>query len=128
MTHTYAILEVSPAAYAEIRAKLHAAGYDHAFGEDDGAEVIDMHGIAVKAAVAAEPAAEHEWASSRSGTLRYVQGEGWLFQADGLAPVRLVDPQNGRFEGAFSDGSRESWVRTPHGSSEQTSPEEGSSR
>jgi len=44
MSHTYALLEVSPAAYAEIAAKLREAGYDHAFG-DDGA--IDMHGIAL---------------------------------------------------------------------------------
>ncbi len=43
-THTYAILELSKPAYDEIRAKLDAAGYQHAF-HDDG--VIDMHGIAV---------------------------------------------------------------------------------
>ena len=30
-TNTYAILHVSPAAYAEIRAKLKAAQYDQAF-------------------------------------------------------------------------------------------------
>ena len=52
MSHTYAVLEVSSAAYAEIRAKLVDAGYDHALhtpavsGEDR--EVIDMHGIALK--------------------------------------------------------------------------------
>lgn len=45
-THTYAVLEISNAAYDEIRAKLEAAGYQHAF-MDDGE--IDMHGIAVKA-------------------------------------------------------------------------------
>ena len=44
MTYTYAILEISPAAYREIREKLEAAGYQHAF-EPDGA--IDMHGIAL---------------------------------------------------------------------------------
>lgn len=44
MTHTYALLEISQAAYDEIRQKLREAGYQHAFG-DDGE--IDMHGIAV---------------------------------------------------------------------------------
>lgn len=44
-THTYAILEVSAEAYAEIRALLEAAEYQHAFHDD----VVDMHGIAVKA-------------------------------------------------------------------------------
>lgn len=46
-THTYAVLAVSPAAYAEIRAKLAAAGYEHTFHVEDGEEVIDMHGIAL---------------------------------------------------------------------------------
>ena len=48
MTYTYAVLEVSEAAYQEIREKLEAAGYQYAFHKDDGAEVIDMHGIAIK--------------------------------------------------------------------------------
>ena len=47
MTRTYAVLELSAAAWDEIATKLRAAGYDHAFME--GGE-IDMHGIAVKAA------------------------------------------------------------------------------
>lgn len=42
-THTYALLELSPAAYDEIAGKLRAAGYHHAF--NDG--VIDMHGIGI---------------------------------------------------------------------------------
>ena len=46
MTYTYAILPVSKAAFAEIRAKLIEAGYDDAISEDDG--VIDMHGIALQ--------------------------------------------------------------------------------
>lgn len=45
VTHTYAILDLSPAAYDEIAEKLRAAGYDHSFHEDN---IIDMHGIAVK--------------------------------------------------------------------------------
>lgn len=50
--HTYAILEISEAAYREIRGKLEEAGYAHAFHlrDDQGdGEVIDMHGIALRA-------------------------------------------------------------------------------
>lgn len=49
-TYTYAILEVSHAAYQEIKDKLAAAGYSDQFhddGDEDGV-VIDMHGIALK--------------------------------------------------------------------------------
>lgn len=46
-TRTYALLQVSAAAYAEIRAALKHAEYEHAFDTDDGREVIDMHGIAL---------------------------------------------------------------------------------
>jgi hypothetical protein len=47
-THTYAVLEISKAAYKEIRDKLAKAGYDHAFNSDsEHKEVIDMHGIAL---------------------------------------------------------------------------------
>jgi hypothetical protein len=48
MTHTYAVLEVSSAAYQEIKEKLDKAGYAHAFHRDDEhGIVIDMHGIAL---------------------------------------------------------------------------------
>jgi hypothetical protein len=50
-THTYAVLELSPAAYSEIREKLATAGYQHAFKGD----VIDMHGIGVTAESTAQP-------------------------------------------------------------------------
>jgi hypothetical protein len=50
MTHSYAVLNVSPAAYQEIRALLASSGYQHAFHQDDGREVIDMHGIALAVA------------------------------------------------------------------------------
>jgi hypothetical protein len=43
MTHTYAALEVTQSTFDEIAAKLKAAGYDHAFDDEEGA--IDMHGI-----------------------------------------------------------------------------------
>jgi len=49
-TYTYAILNISEAAYEEIRAKLEKAGYQHAFHENEDAPVsplIDMHGIAL---------------------------------------------------------------------------------
>jgi hypothetical protein len=47
VTRTYVLLEVSPAAFAEVRAKLKDAGYDHALHREDGRETIDMHGIAL---------------------------------------------------------------------------------
>lgn len=49
MTHTFAILEVSAAAYDEIAAKLRAANYDHCFTEYGEPHCdIDMHGIGLK--------------------------------------------------------------------------------
>lgn len=54
MSHTYAILVVSRAAFAEIAEKLRAAGYDHAFHDD----LIDMHGLAVRAEPVEPPPAE----------------------------------------------------------------------
>lgn len=56
MTHTYAVLEVSDAAYQEIRRKLEAAGYQQAFHGKSDEEVIDMHGIALKSG--GEPSAK----------------------------------------------------------------------
>jgi hypothetical protein len=47
MTHTYAVLEVEPETFDEIRGKLETAGYAHAF--EDGGQTIDMHGIALRA-------------------------------------------------------------------------------
>jgi hypothetical protein len=47
-TRTYAILEVSPAAFAEIERKLRDAEYDHAFSRDGSRLTIDMHGIALQ--------------------------------------------------------------------------------
>ena len=44
MSHTYALLEVSAAAYDEIKQKLIDAGYRSAINE---AAEIDMHGIAL---------------------------------------------------------------------------------
>ncbi len=50
-TRSFATLEISPAAFAEIRDKLKAAGYGHAFC--DGGKLIDMHGIALVEEVSA---------------------------------------------------------------------------
>lgn len=44
MTHTFALLELSPMAYEEIRGKLLDASYDHAINTDG---TIDMHGIGI---------------------------------------------------------------------------------
>jgi sugar phosphate isomerase/epimerase len=46
-THTFVVLELSDQSFKEIFTKLKEAGYDHAFVEEDGKVVIDMHGIAV---------------------------------------------------------------------------------
>ena len=46
-TYTYAILDLSPSAFEEIRSKLLAAGYGDQFHQERGRAVIDMHGIAV---------------------------------------------------------------------------------
>jgi hypothetical protein len=46
-THTYVVLDLSPVAYDEIRRKLEDAGYGQAFHSENGAERIDMTGLAV---------------------------------------------------------------------------------
>lgn len=50
-THTFALLDVSSATFQEIRAKLEAADYDHAFDTHDGRPLIDMQGIALQPGV-----------------------------------------------------------------------------
>lgn len=46
-THTYVILELSRAAFDEIKTKMLHAGYHFAFDEQKDKTIIDMHGIAV---------------------------------------------------------------------------------
>ncbi len=46
-THTFALLEVTPAAFEEVRGKLEDAGYTHAFHRIDDRAAVDMHGIAL---------------------------------------------------------------------------------
>lgn len=54
-THTYVTMDISAQAYAEIRAKMLAADYGHTLDKDDGEEVIDMHGLALKSLPVTEP-------------------------------------------------------------------------
>jgi hypothetical protein len=49
VSHTYALLILSPAAVHEIAAKLYAAGYQHAFDKGPEGLTIDMHGIGIQA-------------------------------------------------------------------------------
>ena len=46
-THTFATLQISNWAYAEIEMQLRAAGYHHAFIKQDGRTIIDLNGIGV---------------------------------------------------------------------------------
>ena len=47
MTHTYVLMEVSRAAFDEIRAKLEAVQYNHAVIVDRAQPILDMHGLAL---------------------------------------------------------------------------------
>jgi hypothetical protein len=58
MSYTFALMDVSPATYAEIRAKLVEAQYDHAFHKDEGRDVLDLQGIALREQ-SADPAATY---------------------------------------------------------------------
>jgi hypothetical protein len=50
MTRTFVVLEIGQRAYREIKSRLVAANYEHAFQKDsEGGEVIDMNGIALSA-------------------------------------------------------------------------------
>jgi hypothetical protein len=68
-THTFAVLELSEAAYLEISGKLRAAGYEHAFHNDGE---IDMHGIAV---ACAEPELHEPPEEISTGLYRMVDGQ-----------------------------------------------------
>lgn len=49
MTHSFVIMQISQAAYDEIKATFLAAGYDDVFIADRNGEIADMHGIGVQA-------------------------------------------------------------------------------
>lgn len=58
MSYTYAVLEVSASAYREIRRLLLEAGHGQAIHADPDPrepEVIDMHGIALRASATPAP-------------------------------------------------------------------------
>jgi hypothetical protein len=46
-THTFAVLEISPLAYAEIKARFEEVGYKAVTEDGEGREVLDMHGVAL---------------------------------------------------------------------------------
>jgi hypothetical protein len=70
-THSFAELELSPAAYDEIAGKLREAGYDHAFCENG---TIDMHGLGItrpkpKTGVVPSPYRPHDcWTETGSAS------------------------------------------------------------
>jgi hypothetical protein len=82
VTYTYAILDVSPAAWNEIAEKLRAVGYHHVFDRD----VMDMHGIALRA--------EKETTNATEASDQGDAGAGVL--RDGAARRRDPGPAAGR--------------------------------
>jgi hypothetical protein len=49
MTHTYAVLDISPAAYEEIKRRLESCSQpERLYKETDGTIVLDMNGIALR--------------------------------------------------------------------------------
>lgn len=71
LTHTYAVLDVSPDVFQEIRNKLERAGYGHTFiDRADGGLEIDMHGIALAVDPAVLKAAQPVTIDSVAETLK----------------------------------------------------------
>lgn len=91
MTHTFAELEVSAAAYDEIAGKLREAGYGHAFV--DGA--IDMHGIGLTRGAATEIDDALQKANS---DLRVLRETGALYMDEVSKLMRRLE-QDGLFSG-----------------------------
>lgn len=87
-THTFVILDLSPSAFQEISNKLRAAGYDHTFMQEDGREVIDMHGIAV-AAETEDEHAKHEEIVTREAVTRALEDSVYFYS--GQCPVSASD-------------------------------------
>lgn len=102
-THTYAVLDVTPMAWAEIRRGLEKAGYEHAFDGD----VIDMHGIGLKALKASSPTNIEIGTllsqRTKQGVVELaVNGERTQMELDKAREVRgMLD---GAIEAAVSDG------------------------
>lgn len=79
-TYTFATLEISKAAYDEIRNKLTEAGYQHTFHEDG---VIDMHGIGI----AQEPVKKKKWTTSLEARGHILTGKELRFAAENNLPI-----------------------------------------
>lgn len=106
MTYTYAILDVPAAVYAAVRALLDAADYQHAFHADEGREVIDMHGIALRSKPGSANAdiTVNTLVSARTKTARIdftMNGE--LTQMDLDKAREVVGMLQGAVEAAISD-------------------------
>lgn len=107
MTHTYAVLDVPRAVYAAVRALLAAADYQHAFHDEGGSdEVIDMHGIALRARPGTSEAAitVSTLLSSRTheGRVEFALN-GELTQMDLDKAREVVGMLQGAIEAAISD-------------------------
>lgn len=60
MTYTYALVDVSPSSYAEVKAVLLRAGYEESVHRDAGEEVLDMRGLALRQALPVENTLKHD--------------------------------------------------------------------
>ena len=123
MTHTYAILEVSAPTFREIKGRLEASGYAHAFHDD----VIDLHGIALKARQTKDTAVDDNTTIEIGTILSHRTKEGMVeftlnderTQFD-LAKAREVRGMlDGAIEAAVSDGLIFAFLTTKVGLSEE---------
>jgi hypothetical protein len=100
VSHTFALLEVSPEAYAEIAAKLREAGYDHAFYD----EALDMHGIALIEKKPPKQTVLEKLTLHEDGTPRHVCG---LMGYNGM-----IDPPCPGCEHWRTHSRKSQWLRT----------------
>lgn len=85
MSHTYAILQLSAAAFKEIETKCREAGYEHAFdAAAEGGLTIDMHGIAVQALPAPALPPNEGWASPSSCRWHHYFVNGFALCVNGI--------------------------------------------
>lgn len=117
MTHTYAVLEVTPMAFVEIRRRLEIAGYDHAIDDDK----IDMHGIALQALGKSSPTNIEIGTllsqRTKQGMIEVaVNGERIQMDLDKAREVRAM--LDGAIEAAVSDGLIYAFLTTKIGLSE----------
>lgn len=103
MSYTYGILDISPAAFKEIRERMERAGYGHAVHNNNAGIVIDMHGIGLRAIEPTtvdtadeqprwkRPAHLHQWAV-QPGLLRFEGPDGELAELRAEVEVCLFCP------------------------------------